>query len=62
MGRLDFPILVAMAASPMLGASRLSNLWSERHLALLNVLAITNVVTVAGLSTLVRTGQIQTER
>jgi hypothetical protein len=56
MGRLGFPILLAMAAAPMLGASAFQLYGATGAFAVLNALAFSNVVMVAGLFTLIRVG------
>jgi predicted MFS family arabinose efflux permease len=54
MGRLGFPILLAMAAAPMLGAAAFQLYGATGAFAVLNALAFCNVVMVAALFTLIR--------
>jgi MFS family permease len=54
MGRLGFPLLVAMAASPYLGALAFQTGGAEWTLLLLTVLAVANVVLVGALRMITR--------
>jgi MFS family permease len=58
MGRLGLPILVAMAASPILGAAAFQSYGADGAFAVLSTLAISNVVLVAALSAVLRTRRI----